>query len=291
MGIAVSGGPDSVALLLLAHAAWPGMVEAATVDHALRQESGDEAEWVARLCEPRGIPHHTAKVRLADGNVQAEARHARYTALAEWASSRRLSAVATAHHADDQAETLIMRLNRGSGLSGLAGIRRSTRIPGSSFLLLRPLLSWRRAELSNIVRHAGIEPVNDPSNEDKRFDRVRVRNALRKTDWLDVASIAKSAGFLGDAADFLNDIVEREWQRRAIVEAGRVSFDPRCHRYLQGALVARAVTHVSGREPRGGQVARLVGSLAHGGQANLGGVLATASDERWLFEAEPPRRG
>ena len=111
LGIAVSGGPDSLALLLLAHAALPGRIEAVTVDHQLRPESGDEAAMVARVCADLGVPHEVLAVTLAEGNVQAQARAARYAAMAEWLVRRELAALATGHHADDQAETLLLRLN------------------------------------------------------------------------------------------------------------------------------------------------------------------------------------
>ena len=116
LGLAVSGGPDSLALLLLARAALPGRVEAATVDHGLRPESADEAVMVAAVCARLGVPHRTLAVDVAQGNIQAQARAARYAALAVWMGEQGIEALATAHHADDQAETLLLRLNRGSGV-------------------------------------------------------------------------------------------------------------------------------------------------------------------------------
>ncbi|HZU63565.1 MAG TPA: tRNA lysidine(34) synthetase TilS, partial [Novosphingobium sp.] len=144
LGLAVSGGPDSLALLLLAHAAWPGRVAAATVDHGLRPESAGEAAEVARICAGLGVAHATLPVSIGPGNIQTEARTARYAALAQWMAAEGLAALATAHHADDQAETLLLRLNRASGVAGLAGVRARALVPGSRLLLLRPLLGWRR---------------------------------------------------------------------------------------------------------------------------------------------------
>ena len=199
MGVAVSGGPDSVALLLLDHAARPGSVEAATVDHGLRPESAAEAQWVAQLCQELGVRHETLRVAVEAGNLQSKAREARYDALDDWMGRSGLIVVATAHHADDQAETLLMRLNRGSGLPGLTGVRPSGAVPGGKGRLLRPLLGWRKTELEALVRAAGIEPIADPSNRDSRFDRVRIRQALAGADWLDPLGLARSAALLGEA--------------------------------------------------------------------------------------------
>src|SRR3954466_8445661 len=108
LGVAVAGGPDSLALLLLAEAAFPGRVRAATVDHRLRPESAGEAAFVARICADRGVPHDIleASVARAGEGLQAAAREARYAALAAWMRERGLAWLLTAHHADDQAETL-----------------------------------------------------------------------------------------------------------------------------------------------------------------------------------------
>ena len=168
LGLAVSGGPDSLAMLLLAAAACPGAVEAATVDHGLRPESAEEAAMVARVCAGLGVPHAVLPVTLASGNLQSEARSARYFALAGWMEQRQLGALLTAHHADDQAETLLLRLNRASGVAGLAGVRARGQVPGTALPLLRPLLGWRRGELAGIVAAAGMAPADDPSNRDAR---------------------------------------------------------------------------------------------------------------------------
>ncbi|HZF46065.1 MAG TPA: tRNA lysidine(34) synthetase TilS, partial [Sphingomonadaceae bacterium] len=199
LGLAVSGGPDSLALLLLARGALPDQIEVATVEHGLRPESAREAGMVAELCSAYSIPHRILTVKVARGNVQDKARAARYAALARWMGDRGLGALATAHHADDQAETLLMRLNRGSGVAGLAGVRARGVVPGTELLLLRPLLGWRRTELAGIVERWGLEPALDPSNEDPKYDRVRIREALRSADWLDVAGVAASASHLAEA--------------------------------------------------------------------------------------------
>src|SRR5690606_34776455 len=113
LGLAVSGGPDSLALLLLAKASMRERIAVATVDHGLRHQSASETAMVAELCAAYAIEHEILTVKVARGNLQDRARAARYAALASWMTRKGLSALATAHHAGDQAETLIMRLNRG----------------------------------------------------------------------------------------------------------------------------------------------------------------------------------
>ena len=201
-----------MAILLLAHAAMPGRVEAATVDHGLRAESGAEAAMVARTCRDLGVKQQVLRVEVGPGNLQNEARQARYDALSRWMNEGGLAALLTAHHADDQAETLLMRLNRGSGLAGLAGVRPAGKIPGQDQLVLRPLLSWRKSELEELLRYCGLAAAEDPSNTDERFDRARMRRALQQTDWIDPLALSRSAANLADAEEALAWSADREWR-------------------------------------------------------------------------------
>ena len=291
LGLAVSGGPDSLALLLLAHAARPGSIEAATVDHGLRAGSAGEAEAVARLCERLGVPHRTLAVTVADGNLQDEARKARYTALGTWAQERGIYALATAHHADDQAETVLMRLNRASGLAGLAGIRSVGHWPHTGLILLRPLLGWRKAELAAIVERAGLAAAQDPSNTDPRFDRARVRAALSEADWLDPSAIARSAAHLEEAENALNWAVLREWDESVAEEDGAYIWKAgSIPRAIRIRIVEMAIAMMGGQDVRGGAVARIADDLVRGGRANVGGVLVEVAKGVWRFSAEPPRR-
>jgi tRNA(Ile)-lysidine synthase len=289
LGLAVSGGPDSLALLLLAHAAIRGRFAVASVDHGLRPAAADECRAVARLCAERDIPCEILTVQTGGGNLQTAAREARYAALAAWAASDGLAAIVTAHHADDQAETLIMRLNRASGLSGLAGVRQRGVVPGSALPLLRPLLDWRRSELAGIVTRAGLEPASDPSNHDERFDRVRVRAALAEADWLDPAALAQSAGHLAEADAALEWAAEREWAECVAVTGNEVRYSPSAPRVIVLRVVARIIAGFGG-EPRGAAVAELIDGLAAGRTGNLGGVMANAEQAAWIFRPEPPRR-
>lgn len=287
--MAVSGGPDSVALLLLARAALPGAVRAATVDHGLRSESAGEAGWVGELCGKFGIPHAVLQVEVPVGNRQAGARDARYRALADWARGRGLAGIATAHHADDQAETLLMRLNRGSGVAGLAGIRSRSAGLGGEVPVVRPLLGWRREELEAIVAAAGITPLRDPSNDDPDFDRVRIRRALADADWLETGAIARSAACLADANEALDWAAEEEWNTRVEALHDAVRYSPRAPRAIRLRVLARAIALLGGRA-RGAAVAELESRLAAGEGGTLGGVLVRPRPGGWVLTREPPRR-
>jgi tRNA(Ile)-lysidine synthase len=302
-GVAVSGGADSLALLLLASAALPGRVIATTVDHGLRADAADEARMVARLCAGLGVVHETVTVSVEPGNLQDRARDARYAALCSAFGKHGADVFATAHHADDQAETVLMRLNRGSGLNGLAGIR-ARRIVGSDAspgecLVVRPLLHWRREELARIVAAAGIDPVRDPSNDDDRFERVRMRRALARAPWLDPLAIARSAEYLQDAERTVDDAVIDVVRRCVVWEECGIAFFHWGHsRHVETEVVGTILHDLGTAAPRSA-IARMVEQLRSDGHATLGGVMARRTMHRtdpltqmdaWRFEREPPRR-
>jgi tRNA(Ile)-lysidine synthase len=298
LGIAVSGGPDSLALLLLAAAARPGHVEAATVDHALRAGSSAEAAMVADVCGSLGVPHSTLTVDWVskpESAIQERARLERYRLLSRWAEQRALAAIATGHHLDDQAETLLMRLDRGAGVSGLAAMRAAVPLPGASskLPLLRPLLGWRRAELAEICRGARITPAEDPSNSDEQFERVRVRRGLAAADWLDPEAIARSAGNLASADEGLEWAVEREWESQVSCTDGEISYRPRAPLAVRQRIVRRAVialaTEGGENEIRGRELDQLMVTLSEGGTATLRGVRCSGGD-KWRFTPAPARR-
>ncbi len=186
--LAVSGGSDSMALMHLA-ARWLAVcdspqpiLEVATVDHGLRPQSRAEAETVAAAAASLGLKHHLLEWHKAAGASfsQLTAREARYRLLHDVAAERGpvRSGVVTAHTQDDQAETLLMRLARGSGPDGLRAMRAVRPLqPGSGVTLLRPLLGVTRAGLRAVLTANGVAWIDDPSNEDVRFERVRLRRA------------------------------------------------------------------------------------------------------------------
>jgi tRNA(Ile)-lysidine synthase len=291
LGLAVSGGPDSLAMLLLAAAALPGRIAAATVDHGLRAESADEAEMVAEVCAALGVPHDTLRVTLDPGNLQASARAARYVALAGWLDDAGLAALASAHHADDQAETLLMRLGRGSGVAGLAGVRARGLVPGTEFPLLRPLLGWRRAELREVVTGAGLVAADDPSNRDIRFDRARLRMDIATADWIDPAALALSAAHLADADAALDWAARREWVECVSQIPLGLAYRPAAPKAVALRVLTRIVTQLDGAEPRGSAVARLYDALLARQPMSIGALVSRAMPDGWHFTMAPQRRG
>jgi tRNA(Ile)-lysidine synthase len=296
IGVAVSGGPDSLALLLLAASARPGQVEAATVDHALRSGARAEAEMVAELCERLGVRHTILTARWEQDPataIQERARGERYRLLGYWTEERGLAALSTAHHADDQAETLLMRLARGAGVRGLAAMRPRAIAPGAHVRLIRPLLGWRRAELERICAGAGLTPARDPSNVDDRFERVRVRRALADMDWLDPEAIARSAANLADADDALRWAAAIEWTRAVEEKRSGITYRPvDAPREIVRRVVSRAVRKLATEgeaDLRGPELDRLLANLSGGDTATLRGVLCVGGSV-WRFTRAPPRR-
>ncbi|MGI8610796.1 MAG: tRNA lysidine(34) synthetase TilS [Sphingomicrobium sp.] len=291
-GVAVSGGPDSLALLLLAAAARPAMVEAATVDHALRPESRAEAAMVAGVCERIGVPHAilTLEWRHApDRNLQARAREARYQMLGDWALKRGLTAVATAHHLDDQAETLLMRLARGAGVGGL-GATRAKRPLVKGVKLVRPLLGWRKAELAELVAKAGVKPVDDPSNRDPRHDRVRMREWLKRAEWADPERLAASAAWLNEADEALDWALAPLAEERVTRDGAAVVVDPSgIPRELQRRLLLAAFAELGEPSPRGPELSRALDKLRKGGVTTLA-RLKLEGGATWRLRPAPPRR-
>lgn len=292
IGVAVSGGPDSLALLLLAARVRPGEVEAATVDHRLRPESANEAKHVAGLCRSIGVPHSILPARWStppSSSVQARARHERYALLARWAGQRGLGAIATAHHADDQAETLLMRLGRGAGVGGLAGAR-PIRPLAKDVMLVRPVLSWRKMELAAIVAAADVRPVDDPSNRDPHYDRTGIRHWIAESGWADPVRLAASAGHLREADEALDwALAQVIAERLRLKEDGVIEIHPHgLPREIQRRLLLAAFDGMNAERPDGPGLMRAHAALAAGQVVTLGG-LQLAGGEWWRLTAAPPR--
>ena len=285
---AVSGGPDSLALLVLAQHALPGRLVAATIDHQLRAESADEAQIVAEICRNLGVPHIilTPDEKIS-GNLQSSARAARYALLERAADTQNCQVIATAHHADDQLETLLMRLARGSGVDGLSGIRaRNGRV-------IRPLLEFTKAELIDICSSNGIQWVNDPSNANVDFDRVAMRNWLASTQHpFPAARALRTASALADASDALVWMTDTLAAQR-ISQKNDVII---CHasglpRELKRRLLIRCLRTIDiNLAPRGDAIDRVLTDLENARTAMIGNIKCVGGED-WQFSKAPPRRG
>lgn len=309
--LAVSGGPDSVALMLLA-ARWLTCPEAAgarifvaTVDHGLRADSHAEAEAVERWATALGLPHQTltwsgTKPRT---RIQERARAARYALLQSHVQRLDARYLLTAHHADDQAETILFRLVRGSGLAGLAGMRSMTKL--GDVMLYRPLLELTKKELVACCESAGQPFICDPSNNNPAFARTRLRALRPLLDELgiDAASLAR----LGRrAARAECALAEQSASARAALEktprAGGVAIPIRNLRglpeeILQRVIAAEIVGLHAGKPPRLNRLESLVQDLCAAMQSGqvwhrtLGGVkFCIGADDLLTLSREKPRR-
>ena len=299
LAVAVSGGPDSMALLALV-ANWVkdngGQVTALTVDHGLRAEAAAEAAGVAVWCRTQGIAHETLPLGLAgiEGNIQATAREGRYDALEAWCAQAGVLHLLLAHHRDDQADTFLLRLGRGSGLDGLAAMAvETTRV---SCRLLRPLLDVDQAMLAMVAQD--LPTVCDPSNSDRRFTRVRVRAAapLLHDLGLTPERLAQTADHLARAGQVVDQAVDRAVLRYVRPHpAGFVWLDPQCAKAeapeVALRLLARLSTWVGGADypPRFDRLERALAALkaGEGKERTLGGALWIPRDGRLLVCREP----
>lgn len=285
LGLAVSGGPDSLALLMLAHNNFPGRIAAASVDHGLRPEAHDECEFVAALCAKRSISHQILKPSTPiRGSIQAEARKARYSLLNGWVENNDIAWLATAHHADDQLETLIMRILRGSGIDGMSAIR------AKRGHVIRPLLPFSKDMLTNFVVAQGIKPIEDPSNKDQSFDRVRVRDALSKLSGFDVSLASQSAAALDDARTAIHWIVEN------LAEAHIQRTEKGCvlekydfpHEIVRRLLLKCLHICDPALSPRGSQLDPIIRGLKQGETLTIGNILCKGG-LTWTFVPAPKR--
>jgi len=308
--LAVSGGSDSMALMLLA-ARWVAsgkspagvVLSVATVDHGLRAGSAREAEWVADRAKALGF-QHTTLVWGGDkpgSALQARAREARYALLVAHARVAVPAAVVTAHTADDQAETLIMRLGRGSGLDGLAGMAPSRPLlPDGSVGLVRPLLKLSKGLLAHVVKQAGGAWLDDPSNERLDFERVRLRAAHDHLSALGLTNdkLALSASRLTRA----REVLERTTEARlaALVDVHDGSFASlerkaweREPEDIRVRLLARLLTAFGGlaKPAQLSQIEALVATLAEGRPLaqTLGGCIVSQGRTTLRLYREPTR--
>jgi len=289
-GVAVSGGPDSMALLWLMATLLPGQVWAATVDHGLRKGSDEEARMVASFCNREHIPHSTLRPAAPiKGSLQAAARAERYHLLDQWRGANALDHILTAHHADDQLETLVMRLNRSSGVGGLAAIR------ARNGVVMRPLLHWRRSELVGLALENDLPFVDDPSNSNNRFDRARLRQALKSQTILDPSAAARSAGWLAEADEALDWAVERliaSWPDASDIAVIRnETYPPEMFRRI---VALRLRANAAQLAIRGASLDGVIAAMHKGKRAMVGALLIDPvrgfEGTIWRISAAPRRK-
>lgn len=277
LGLAVSGGGDSMALMHLARQA--GIVaRVASVDHRLRPASADEAQMVARAAQGLGFGHDTLIWQGWDGrgNVQDRARRARRDLLAAWAQENGLDAVALAHTQGDVAEGFIMRLARGAGVDGLAAM--PARFVHDGAVFLRPLLWATRDALRQICTQQGEVWVDDPSNEALKFDRVRARKALPQLAKLGIgpqvlADVAAHLRGASDALDAATDDLARACLHQV---AGIITLAPdwqNAPAELQRRLIQRIILWIAPADypPRGAAISEAMLRIAQGLPTQLAG--------------------
>lgn len=282
LGVAVSGGGDSMALLVLLHrfAARNGCIlKAVTVDHALRAGSDEEARTVAAFCTRLGVPHTTLRWSDWDGsgNLQDAARRARYRLIAEWASSAGVDAVALAHTQEDQAETVLMRLSRAAGVDGLSAMPAQYERFGIKWL--RPLLSARRDDLRRFLQAEQVSWIEDPTNHDRLFERIRARQALDVLAPLGITveALAQTAQNMASARRALKDRTAQVLRSTAQIVAGAVAIEFKLLNDQPEEIQRRAflaILHwITGAEygPRARALAAARNSLQRDGSATLDG--------------------
>ncbi len=252
VALAVSGGPDSTALMIAANRL-AKLVDHAprlsvlTVDHGLRPEAKQETALVHRQAQKLGLPCTVLRIKglgAQESRIQERARQARYRLLGQWCLNHE-AALATAHTLEDQAETFLMRLARGSGIDGLSGMASQGRVPFMDVFvpLLRPLLGVRRERLVAMVKAAGFDWVEDPSNRDVRFERVRMRMLLTQLEeaGLFPEAIARSVHRLHKIRHGVNQCLEEMIDNQFIhhAELGWGEFPLLAFRALEDALRER----------------------------------------------------
>ena len=318
LALAVSGGPDSLALMWLA-ARWrralsrgPRLI-AVTVDHGLRAEAAREARDVKRLAQTLDVPHRTLRWTGAKPStgLPAAARAARYRLLAKAAQASGAAHVLTAHTRDDQAETLLMRMLRGSGIAGLAAMARESEREGVR--LTRPLLDIPKSQLVATLNKAGIAFADDPTNRDASYTRPRLRALMPALaeeggDSRNLARLASRLARANAALEVLVDGAERYLALRDRHDASRFGFDAAAFAGLPEEvrlrLLKRAIDRAGHEGPA--ELGKLEGLLAAIDQAiaqsqpraggsrglkqTLAGAVISLTSGRIYVDPAPPRR-
>ena len=299
IGLAVSGGGDSMALLHLA-AGWARVygvrLRVATVDHGLRAASAAEAALVADEAKVLGVPHDTLRWEgwRGEGNLQDAARAARRRLLGQWRGT--CAHVLMAHTRDDQAETLLMRLARGSGVDGLAAMAPVSPVASAegTWHIVRPLLDESRDDLRHYLRTLRIPFADDPSNDDPRYARVRMRHLIGQ-EGLDTQTLAATARHMARARRVLTRVAA-DAARALLIDdpaaPGALVFArdgfAACEDETRLRLLAAALQWISGADyrPRLAPLEETADRVASGGTATLHGCILVPRRDRLYIARE-----
>lgn len=304
IAVAVSGGGDSMALLLALHhyvqkSNLSVKLVALTVDHKLRADAAIEAEQVAQWCQNLGVEHHILEwqfEQMPNSGIQQKARDARYQLMGEFCIARHIGKLFVGHNLEDNAETFLMRLKRGAGLRGLGSIALTMQrdVDGQSIDIVRPFLSLKRADLRDYLQQYEQAWFDDISNLNEKFERVQIRKFLSENDVLACENVAQSASRLARADDALEFYLEDFWQAKveflplgiAHVKADDFTALPA---ELQLRLLARLIWAIGGQDnpPRWLKIENLLQQIAgEGRQFCLGHCIVVKKQQSLWFGYE-----
>ena len=295
IAVAVSGGSDSLALLhLCVEHFGPADVFAVTVDHGLRAEAKSETEYVSDVCATLRVEHSVCEWNGwgGRGNLLDQARRARYELISDWAKARGLATVALGHTADDLAETFLMRVGRRAGLEGLVAM--AERRVAWNVEWVRPLLSVRRGALQDYLRQREVAWINDPTNEDQAYERVRIRSALPILEQagLSIDAFAATSRQLADAEDVVCRATHDLLMSACAVDAGDIVFDTAAFQAALPEIKRRAIVHalkwVSGAEyaPRRSTVEAVLRNVDQRNDTTASGCLILHSGGKFRIARE-----
>ncbi len=299
LAVAVSGGADSMALLLLANAYAAqnkSHVIALTVDHGLREASEKEAIQVQMWANERGIEHVilTWEGPKPTTRIQEKAREARYDLMMNWCKENGVSHLLLGHHAGDQEETFWMRLASGSGLDGLSGMKQQVIKDGIT--LHRPLLAYSKEDLKAYLKEQNQEWIEDPSNRHNKYLRSRLRSVL-EDEGLSSSRLSHVMDKLREDADFIQKAVDSFIEERVqTTSEGYLTLSKEDFLNLHPPVGKRVISSLTGRfnegayPPRYEQVSRAFEKMHQNQSFTLGGIYWISKKERYILTREPSRK-
>ena len=298
IGVAVSGGSDSLAalhLIVQAAASRGCQVHGVTVDHRLRPEAAAEADYVGQICAGLGVSHTVLVWPHGDiaGNLMDAARRARYDLMAQWAMGLGIGHIVLGHTADDQAETFLMGLARAAGVDGLSGMRESWVL--NSVRFDRPFLHISRADLRAYLLRRGVNWVNDPSNENSAYARIKARRVLAALQPLGIslAHLGRVVTNLNVARAALHSATNLAARQIVTETAGGLTLDLHDLKQqpfdIQRRLWLAALAWISGSDypPRAAALRRAEQAVSGGNDTTLAGCKMSVAALQLCITREP----